>query len=183
MNESELRHQNERFKDLLRQIGYPRRGTEEECMDIFDAARLIQVNFSLQDLSPSDVHHEDEKATVAVETSEISDLKADIKELSKNADQEIGDLTKENQDLAARLAVSEKARDGMRKGIIAVEELMRNSMGVVGLHKSGEIAEWAELATGGRYEDWLAPLDEAIKIMDAALSEPLHTEQEQKGAK
>lgn len=83
----------------------------------------------------------------------------------------------------SRLAVSEKARDGMRKGIIAVEELMRNSMGVVGLHKSGEIAEWAELATGGRYEDWLAPLDEAIKIMDAALSEPLHTEQEQKGAK
>lgn len=90
---------------------------------------------------------------------------------------------KEIESLESRLAASEKARDGMRKGIIAVEELMRNSMGVVGLHKSGEIAEWAELATGGRYEDWLAPLDEAIKIMDAALSEPLHTEQEQKGAK
>lgn len=39
-----------RFRDLLRQIGYPKRGTEEESMDIFDAAKLIQSNFRLQDL-------------------------------------------------------------------------------------------------------------------------------------
>lgn len=41
---------NERFKDLLRQIGYPRRGTDEEKMDIFDAANLIQSNFTADDL-------------------------------------------------------------------------------------------------------------------------------------
>lgn len=39
-----------RYADLLRQIGYPKRGTDEEKMDIFDAARLIQSNFSVEDL-------------------------------------------------------------------------------------------------------------------------------------
>lgn len=41
---------NARFKDLLRQIAYPRRGTEEESMDIFDAAQLIQANFTADEL-------------------------------------------------------------------------------------------------------------------------------------
>ena len=45
-----IEHLNARFKDLLRQIGYPRRGTEEEYMDIQDAANLIQSNFSIDDL-------------------------------------------------------------------------------------------------------------------------------------
>ena len=39
-----------RFKDLLRQIAYPRRGTDEEKMGIFDAAKLIQANFTMADL-------------------------------------------------------------------------------------------------------------------------------------
>jgi hypothetical protein len=41
---------NERVKDLLRQIAYPRRGTDEEKMDIFDAAKLIQSNFTVDEL-------------------------------------------------------------------------------------------------------------------------------------
>ena len=41
-----------RLKDLLMQIGYPQRGTEEENMDIFDAANLIQSNFTSAELSP-----------------------------------------------------------------------------------------------------------------------------------
>lgn len=41
---------NERFKDLLRQIAYPKRGTEEDRMDIFDAAKLIQSNFTADEL-------------------------------------------------------------------------------------------------------------------------------------
>lgn len=40
-----------RLKDLLMQIGYPQRGTDEENMDIFDAAKLIQSNFTLSELS------------------------------------------------------------------------------------------------------------------------------------
>lgn len=39
-----------RYKDLLRQIAYPRRGTDEENMDIYEAGKLIQSNFSLEEL-------------------------------------------------------------------------------------------------------------------------------------
>jgi len=41
---------NARYADLLRQIAYPRRGTDEEKMDIFDAAKLIQSNFTADEL-------------------------------------------------------------------------------------------------------------------------------------
>ena len=40
-----------RYRDLLRQIAYPKRGTEEELLDIYGAAKLIQDNFTLEDLS------------------------------------------------------------------------------------------------------------------------------------
>jgi hypothetical protein len=43
----------ERMKDVLRQIGYPKRGTDEENMDIYDAASLIQSNFNIQELEES----------------------------------------------------------------------------------------------------------------------------------
>ena len=36
--------------EILRIIGYPRRGTYEEDMDIFDIANYIQANFKLSDL-------------------------------------------------------------------------------------------------------------------------------------
>lgn len=42
---------NKRYADLLRQIAYPRRGTEEGRMDIYDAAKLIQCNFSSEQLN------------------------------------------------------------------------------------------------------------------------------------
>ena len=37
-----IEHLNARFKDLLMQIAYPRRGTEEEYIDIQNAAKLIK---------------------------------------------------------------------------------------------------------------------------------------------
>ena len=39
-----------RYKDLLSQIAYPQRGTDQENMDINDAAKLIQSNFSMKEL-------------------------------------------------------------------------------------------------------------------------------------
>lgn len=44
----------ERYKDLLRIIAYPRRGTSEEADYVYaeDCAKLIQANFSLEDLLP-----------------------------------------------------------------------------------------------------------------------------------
>ena len=40
----------ERFADLLRQIAYPRFGTEEDEMDREDCAKLIQSNFTADEL-------------------------------------------------------------------------------------------------------------------------------------
>jgi hypothetical protein len=37
---------------ILSQIAYPRRGTPEETMDIFDAAELIRSQFAQEDLEP-----------------------------------------------------------------------------------------------------------------------------------
>lgn len=40
----------ERYSNLLLQVAYPRRGTEEEGRDIFEVARIIQEAASLQEL-------------------------------------------------------------------------------------------------------------------------------------
>jgi len=48
------------------------------------------------------------------------------------------------------------------KGLKAVEDLMNNSEGVMGLHLNGDIAPWSELRTEGRFEEWLVAFDEAI---------------------
>jgi len=43
--------------------------------------------------------------------------------------------------------------------IDAVFELMRVSRGVDGLHLNGDIALWTDLLRGGRFEEWLEPLE------------------------
>lgn len=63
-----------------------------------------------------------------------------------------------------------KARDEALKvmgaGLEAVNGLMCASDGVSGLHLNGDIAPWAELTTGGQFEEHLSPLDEAVKVWD-----------------
>ena len=49
-----------------------------------------------------------------------------------------------------------------RKGLLAVEFLISESKGVAGLHLNGDIATWAELQTGGKYDGWLTDFDTAI---------------------
>lgn len=46
MSEQEI----EQMKELLRRIAYPRRGTEEAGMDIYEAAAAIQAAFTLEQL-------------------------------------------------------------------------------------------------------------------------------------
>jgi len=36
--------------EMLRIAAYPKRGTDEESMDEFDVAEMIQANFTLEDL-------------------------------------------------------------------------------------------------------------------------------------
>ncbi|MDD9228938.1 hypothetical protein PVL97_04635 [Aeromonas hydrophila] len=46
-----------------------------------------------------------------------------------------------------------------------VEELMKESGGVYGLHQNGEPAPWAELVAGGRHETWLLSLSDAAELI------------------
>ena len=50
----------------------------------------------------------------------------------------------------------------LRAGLLAVEDLINDSYGVTGLHLNGDVAPWTELRTGGRFEEWLLPFDDAL---------------------
>lgn len=45
-----LKTENAKMKELLQWIGYPKRGTVEADMDIYEAAQLIQDNFTREQL-------------------------------------------------------------------------------------------------------------------------------------
>jgi hypothetical protein len=68
------------------------------------------------------------------------------------------------KECAEILKLSQADRDVMRAGLLAIESLIHESTGVAGLHLNGDLAPWNELRTGGRFEDWLEPLDRALKL-------------------
>jgi hypothetical protein len=47
--------------------------------------------------------------------------------------------------------------NGMKQ---AIDDLVRDSEGVAGLHQNGDVAPWDELLTGGRFDEWLCVLDD-----------------------
>lgn len=59
------------------------------------------------------------------------------------------------------------AVEASAKAIEAVRGLIAQSEGVAGLHLNGDVAPWADLMTGGRYEEWLTDLDRAKAALDA----------------
>jgi len=46
----DAKHDILKLAEIVRMIGFPRRGTEEESFDIFDASKLILSNFTLEEL-------------------------------------------------------------------------------------------------------------------------------------
>ena len=52
----------------------------------------------------------------------------------------------------------------LKAGLLAVDELMRSSYGVSGLHLNGDIAAWGDLRKGGHFEEWLIEFDEALEL-------------------
>ena len=50
----------------------------------------------------------------------------------------------------------------LQTGLQAVADLINESSGVDGLHLNGDTAPWADLQTGGRFEEWLTPFDDAV---------------------
>lgn len=52
----------------------------------------------------------------------------------------------------------------LRKGIIAVAELIAESDGAAGLHMNGDVAPWPTLLEGGHFESWLLDFSIARNI-------------------
>lgn len=84
----------------------------------------------------------------------------------------IEELLTSATNLAADFARAEAERDTARaalavlaKGITAVNALICESSGVDGLHLNGDLAKWDDLRTGGRFETWLAPFDDALAAL------------------
>lgn len=48
---------------------------------------------------------------------------------------------------------------------MAVSALIRDSHGVAGLHRNGDVAPWDELLPGGRFEEWLEAMGQAAAIL------------------
>ena len=52
----------------------------------------------------------------------------------------------------------------LRRGVLVVEQLIKESVGVSGLHLNTDVATWDELLEGGCYEEWLIELSKAIEV-------------------
>jgi hypothetical protein len=66
--------------------------------------------------------------------------------------------------IAQRIVELEQERDQLKAQINgmkeAIDDLVRNSEGIAGLHQNGDVALWDELLTGGRFDEWLCVLDD-----------------------
>lgn len=72
---------------------------------------------------------------------------------------------KADEHAQAAAALIEKQQGEIKRlqdGLRAVENLINDSHGVVGLHLNGDIAPWEELRTGGCLEEWLVAFDAAL---------------------
>ena len=66
--------------------------------------------------------------------------------------------------LKSKLQSAEQERDQLKAQVNgmkqAIDDLVRDSEGVAGLHQNGDVAPWDELLTGGRFDEWLCVLDD-----------------------
>jgi uncharacterized protein YlxW (UPF0749 family) len=76
-------------------------------------------------------------------------MSASCQDVIRAVDREMA-LREERDQLKAQV-------NGMKQ---AIDDLVRNSEGVAGLHQNGDVAPWDELLTGGRFDEWLCVLDD-----------------------
>lgn len=69
---------------------------------------------------------------------------------------------------ARLIAAAPRLLQACRGLVSAVNLLISESDGVAGLHLNGEIAEWNQLTAGGRFEEWLLPLEDATAAIQLA---------------
>ena len=60
----------------------------------------------------------------------------------------------------------EKENKILKSAIGSVVELIDESVGVVGLHRNEDVAEWRELLEGGHLEEWLMEYSKAVDFLN-----------------
>ena len=74
------------------------------------------------------------------------------------------DYSEEYTDWCAEMVCQREEIARLRRAVDAVRALIAESQGVAGLHLNGDVATWDELLRGGRFEEWLGPLSDAIEV-------------------
>ena len=73
-----------------------------------------------------------------------------------------GTLLVRGHDQVSDLAAAREQCEELRKGLLAVQDLIDNSSGVDGLHRNGESVPWDDLLAGGAFGAWLSDFSAAI---------------------
>jgi hypothetical protein len=111
---------------------------------------------------------------LVVQASATSAAILDLEAKLVAAEAALAVAVKNGEEWGAKLVAKiDEARAGapaaeVAAGLRAIETLIEESDGVAGLHLNGNVAPWEELRTGGRFESWLLPFDDAL----AALRQP-----------
>ena len=112
------------------------------------------------------------QSTIAQQAERIAELEA-------QRDNYFAICVERAQIIQRQTAMIEKCE----KGLSAVEWLISDSQGVIGLHLNGDSAPWASLRTGGHFETWLIEFDEVLAAITAHKRPPsppdLHDSYEQ----
>ena len=76
-------------------------------------------------------------------------------------------MTTDETTMSSLIAQRDKLAEenaALRKGIVAVSDLIDDSTGVAGLHMNGDVAPWSTLLEGGHFESWLLDFSIACDI-------------------
>lgn len=137
-------------------------GSEDDEAVIPDARRIVVCVNACRGLPTDEL---EQKGLVAAVGTQL--LAADDR--AEGQDREIRKLARTTADAENKLADVLDQRDELlavlKKLSGDVEELMKESGGVYGLHQNGEPAPWTELVAGGRHETWLLSLNDAAELI------------------
>lgn len=108
------------------------------------------------------------KETITRLEGELNALRPVVQKNMPVAAQHISEIVAENHALRTRADAAERRGEVMAKGLKAVEALINESHGVIGLHLNGDDAPWEDLRTGGGFEEWLREFDAALAAASGA---------------
>lgn len=103
----------------------------------------------------------------------LKDKQTPVEAWNTRANDDLKQLQDDYRDRVMDIASRDIDIDTLKKGIVAVRELIDESAGVYGLHLNGEGAPWDELEKDGRCSGWLKDFNDAEDACDELDQSPL----------